>query len=263
MGRSAEFGLVHQVKSLLGTVSVPKDMTALGITGVDPRYGPRLLIDPMDQDSDAASVFRAVSYDDDGVQQVGAENGLRQLVLAYQKDTDRYLNVGTSGIVENLPTGVVQLAYGLHGTVVLGIPGGPTAFNGFEGGSGFALDNPGEASAYVAHAVLQALLEYSDTNSGNIQVDFLTHPDCGLWAVNEGLRESTIRAWANKLADDGSNFAESKYARAEELSAGFSALRLEDFLERLGVTDICSHGSLFSQRTPHAYRILKEQGAIE
>ncbi|MFV2041034.1 MAG: hypothetical protein ACC644_03485 [Candidatus Hydrothermarchaeales archaeon] len=155
------------------------------VTCVDPDYNAASLVDDVsDMSLKTLLAGLDVWYDSSNIQH--AAPGWTQFALVYNGGEERFVEIDKKLVKDSLQKGVVQIAVNTTGrTVVLAIPGDCYAFN--QEGAGFAFGQPHAAGPDAATMLLQTLLDCAvDLDSECVNLVLMAHPDCSLYAFNEG-----------------------------------------------------------------------------
>ncbi len=174
-----------EVIEIFTSKGISQSARAVVITCVDPDYNAASLADDVsDMSLKTLLAGLDVWYDSSNIQH--AAPGWTQFALVYNGREERFVEIDKTLVKDSLQNGVVQIAVNTTGrTVVLAIPGDCYAFN--RRGAGFAFGQPHAAGPDAATMLLQTVLDCAvDWDSGCVNLVLMAHPDCGLYAFNEG-----------------------------------------------------------------------------
>jgi len=172
-----------EVIEIFTSKGISQSARAVVITCVDPDYNAASLADDVsDMSLKTLLAGLDVWYDSSNIQH--AAPGWTQFALAYKGREERFVEIDKKLVKDSLQKGVVQIAVNTTGrTVVLAIP--CYAFN--RRGAGFAFGQPHAAGPDAATMLLQTLLDCAvDLDSECVNLVLMAHPDCSLYAFNEG-----------------------------------------------------------------------------
>ncbi|GBE19266.1 hypothetical protein BMS3Abin16_01881 [archaeon BMS3Abin16] len=174
-----------EIIEIFTSKGISQNARAVIVTCVDPDYNAASLADDVSDESlKTLLAGLKVWYDSSNVQQ--AAPGWTQFAMAYTGREKGFVEIDKKMVKDSLQNGVVQIAVDTRGkTVVLAIPGDCYAFN--LKGAGFAFGQPHAAGPDAATMLLQTILDCAvDWENGGVNLVLMAHPDCRLYAFNEG-----------------------------------------------------------------------------
>jgi|GEM_PF-5255810 len=179
------------------------------VTCVDPDYNASSLAAVADKRLKKLLTKTDVWYDKSNVQQTGKD--YIQFNLAFNPLEKRFYEIDKTQVKDSLSNGVVQIAVcSAKKTIVIGIPGDSYAFN--LAGAGFAFGKPDHAGPQAATSLVKTILNSTaDFESDSVDLVLMAHPDCGLYACNEGSLQGAL---GKRLSPD--RFMNSRYQQSED-----------------------------------------------